>query len=61
MAEASITLKLSPAEFDLLRAAIVAQESALTDRGQNAAITPQERRDARADATRLDDLRLKLQ
>lgn len=56
-----VRLDLTPSEFDLLRAALDVYRSLMFERGKDATRESPERRSAKAETVRTDDLLRKLQ
>lgn len=59
--DASVTLKIQPGEFDTIRRSLTVSKVRLLELGDLASITPQERRDAKAEALKVGLILEKLQ
>jgi hypothetical protein len=54
--DATVTLKVTPGEFDLLRVALESRRDAMLRRGDDRDVDPQSRRAAKAEALQLTDI-----
>ena len=59
--DASVSLKIAPAEFDTIRRSLTASKARLLDLGDNSSLNSQERREAKAEALKVGLILEKLQ